>query len=88
MSALQAPSAPVASSSNELVSTTAATREPRKVYIDLGANDGQSVSFFVLNETAEVAPNEGNHQGGQDTIFKGMGSSGDWEVIVIEANTR
>lgn len=32
---------------------------------------------------------DGNHQGGEkDSIFLGMGGSKDWDVVVVEANTR
>jgi FkbM family methyltransferase len=59
----------------------------RKIFIDLGANDGSSTTFFLDKST------NGNLgiavQGGDDNSFlKGLGSSKDWEVVVFEANSQ
>ena len=56
----------------------------RKVFIDLGANDGDSTAFFLNNK--EGGNNIATQGGSQDSILRGMGSTGDWEIIVVEAN--
>jgi len=48
-------------------------RSPRKVFIDLGANRGDSIEIFL-----------GIYK--RDTSLFGLGSSGDWEIYGFEAN--
>jgi FkbM family methyltransferase len=58
----------------------------RKVFIDLGANDGSSTTFFLKKEAG--ADNIAIQGGEKDSFLHGLGASGDWEVIVMEANTN
>ena len=62
-------------------------RGARRVFIDLGANDGGSTSFFINPITSDTQDGGTATQGGDHKSFlKGLGSSRDWEVVVMEAN--
>ncbi len=50
-------------------------REPRNIFLDFGANKGDSVKSFVSDENA---------QGGQS--LKMRGKDGGWEIFAFEAN--
>lgn len=58
----------------------------RKVFIDLGANDGSSTAYFLEKNTA--AGNIATQGGEQDSFLYGLGASRDWEVIAVEANVN
>eukprot|EP01062_Namystynia_karyoxenos_P014817 TRINITY_DN15352_c0_g2_i1.p1 TRINITY_DN15352_c0_g2~~TRINITY_DN15352_c0_g2_i1.p1 ORF type:complete len:299 (+),score=46.00 TRINITY_DN15352_c0_g2_i1:84-980(+) len=65
------------------------TAGQRHVFIDLGANDGSSVRFFLSG--ASECGRRGCPQwqgGGASSPLKGRGADGRWEVAVVEANTR
>jgi len=63
------------------------TDDRRKIFIDLGANDGASVSFFINPPSQTPNANGGGRNGAKTySILRGFGSDGTWEVIVIEAN--
>jgi len=57
----------------------------RKIFIDLGANDGKSTSFFLKSESKGGVAVQGGDKG---SVMDGMGSTGDWEVVMFEANTN
>ena len=57
----------------------------RKIFIDLGANDGKSTSFFLNAENAGGVAVQGGDKG---SIMEGMGATGDWEVVAFEANSK
>lgn len=58
----------------------------RKIFIDLGANDGSSTSYFLDKPTGQNSGNVAIQGGDADSFLRGLGSSGDWEVVVMEAN--
>lgn len=71
----------------EYIAGLQVTPGARKIFIDLGANDGRSTSYFL--DTPVTGANGGNiaTQGGEeDSFLRGLGSSRDWEVVVVEAN--
>lgn len=58
----------------------------RKIFIDLGANDGASTSYFLQRSYGESSV---AIQGGKkDSFMHGLGATGDWEVVMFEANTN
>ncbi len=63
--------------------TTAARR--RQIFIDMGANDGSSVNYFMQTEGVDM--NVPWTQGGaKDGKLKGRGAHGQWDLYVVEAN--
>ena len=58
----------------------------RKIFIDLGANDGASTSYFINPLNAKTAGGLATQGGDHGSFLKGMGASGDWEVVIFEAN--
>lgn len=60
----------------------------RKIFIDLGANDGSSTSYFLDPIDGENSGNIAIQGGEKDSFLRGLGSSKDWEVVVFEANTN
>lgn len=58
----------------------------RKIFIDLGANDGTSIQY-VLDKPEATTGFGGAGQGGEEGgALHGLGSDGDWHVIAFEAN--
>lgn len=58
----------------------------RHIFIDLGANDGSSLRFFMnLNQDGNNIPTQG---GPASSILKGHGQDGTWEVVLFEPNPR
>jgi FkbM family methyltransferase len=57
----------------------------RNIFVDMGANDGSSVAYFL--ETEGVDMNVPWTQGGaKDGKLKGRGATGTWDLYVVEAN--
>ena len=60
----------------------------RKIFIDLGANDGESTSYFLKKPEGSHTDSVATQGGSADSYIRGLGSSGDWEIVVFEANTN
>lgn len=60
----------------------------RKIFIDLGANDGSSTSYFLDPVDGINSGNIAIQGGDKDSFLRGLGASKDWEVVVFEANTN
>jgi hypothetical protein len=60
----------------------------RKIFFDFGANNGQSTKFFLDPVSTASAAGQAEQGGTSDSILRGMGSSGDWDVVVVEANVN
>ena len=61
------------------------TPPSRNIFIDIGANDGSSVNYFMKNEGVDM--NVPWTQGGsKEGKLKGRGTEGKWDIYVIEAN--
>lgn len=73
-------------SGNNVVNGVVLQPGARKIFIDIGANDGASTNFFVNPSKADGNEGIASQGGGQGSIMQGMGSSGDWEIVMIEAN--
>ena len=63
----------------------ASNKPPRHIFIDVGANDGSSVNYFMKKEGVDM--NVPWTQGGsKEGKLKGRGTEGSWDIYVIEAN--
>lgn len=58
----------------------------RKIFIDLGANDGSSTSYFL--ERSFAGDNVETQGGDSNSFLHGLGSTGDWDIVIFEANTN
>jgi FkbM family methyltransferase len=62
----------------------------RRIFIDIGANDGGSTSFFLDPDNKLILStdiSDISSQGGRkDSFIRGLGAKGDWEVVVVEPN--
>ena len=59
---------------------------PRNFFIDLGANNGKSVDYFLQGEQKKGNVAEsGGHAGSK---LNGLGSDGTWHIVAVEANYR
>ncbi|KAJ1390435.1 hypothetical protein B484DRAFT_484594 [Ochromonadaceae sp. CCMP2298] len=61
----------------------------RRIFIDVGSNDGGSTAFFLdpenrlnISRSESIAAQGGRRQ----SFIRGLGSSGDWEIIAVEPN--
>ena len=72
----------------DTTSRSAATPPQRRIFIDLGANNGSSISYFIDPISSHIH-GDVSFQGGRDnSSLKGMGSKGGWEIIAVEANDK
>jgi len=70
---------------SEKASVVVPSAPKRNIFIDMGANDGSSVNYFL--ETEGVDMNVPWTQGGsKDGKLKGRGATGLWDLYVLEAN--
>jgi len=73
-------------SKTQVVDVVVVPAGTRKIFIDLGANDGASTSYFLQRSYGggSIAT-----QGGEvGSFLQGLGATNDWEVVMFEANSN
>lgn len=81
------------SSQRDTINNERYTPNSRNIFIDLGTNDGSSLSYFITpvvreegNESSFVG-SDINQQGGRDGgSLQGLGSDGSWHIIAVGLN--
>lgn len=73
-----------------VLSTRPHHHKPRNVYIDLGANDGSSVTTFMGKASGEGVNIDGSSavKGGILELIKGHHPEALWHIVAVEANDQ